>query len=415
MKSAVLNSLKSLGIAGSFAVVAPFANAVDLIDLGDFPAWFTDAMAREVTVANTSDFELTALSAKGKVPGALSLEEQEEGYWYYNINIGTGSPVECYVFTEFDGPANSLNAIIKHNLQGAEALNGKSLSGQFNYAIDSGLTGATPYLQLDTLYMLGEGADKVSGVIKAMSAQTEQSLQICTHNEIGYRATFRSVFDAFVQAFAQPHDAATFFSPVYRVSINGMHVGFSREVFSVDSDGDVGIENYSAYIFPVDASSVATSDNVSTSWSRADGSLINANQYAIENSTLASRYAISYNEDAWYVEGELQGKAISGKLDYNSWLLSGLGSYLETEILKQSEKTSATFHMWAPDADPLSALEVNLSKIDSPNANFKLDMGALVMEFQAKEHGIFEQGTLSRGALKMQMELIYLHGKPVLP
>ena len=71
--------------------------------------------------------------------------------------------------------------------------------------------------------------------------------------------------------------------------------------------------------------------------------------------------------------------------------------------------------MWAPDADPLSALEVKLSKIDSPNANFKLDMGALVMEFQAKEHGIFEQGTLSRGALKMQMELIYLHGKPVLP
>jgi len=80
MKSAVLNSLKSLGIAGSFAVVAPFANAVDLIDLGDFPAWFTDAMAREVTVANISDFELAALSAKGKVPGALSLEEQEEGY-----------------------------------------------------------------------------------------------------------------------------------------------------------------------------------------------------------------------------------------------------------------------------------------------------------------------------------------------
>lgn len=415
MKPANSASLKSLGVAGWFIAMSPAASAVDLINLGDFPDWFKEAMVREISVANTTEFELTSLNAKGDIPGALSLEEQEEGYWYYNINIGTGSPVECYVFTEFDGPANSLNSVMKHNIQGAEALNNKKLSGQFNYAIDSGISGATPYLSLDTLYTLGEGAEKVSGVIKAMSAETSQSLQICTHNEIGYRETFASVFEAFVQAFAKPHDEATFFSPVYRVSINGMPVGFSREVFDVDSDGDVAVKNYGAYIFPVDASSVATSDTVSTSWSRANGSLINGHEYSIENSKLASQFAISHTDDAWHVEGELQGKPVTGELEYNGWLLSGFGSYLETEILKQAEETSAQFHMWTSEADPLSALPVTLSKIESPKANFKMDMGALVMEFQAREHGIFEHGTLSRGALKMEMELIYLHGKPVLP
>lgn len=37
--------------------------------------------------------------------------------------------------------------------------------------------------------------------------------------------------------------------------------------------------------------------------------------------------------------------------------------------------------MWVLDVDFLSVLEVNLSKIDSLNVNFKLDMGVLVIEF----------------------------------
>lgn len=415
MNSAVKTALKPISIALFSVALSPVASAVDLINLGDFPDWFKTSMVRETNVSETSEFELTALSAKGKVVGAVSLVEQEEGYWYYNINVGTASPVECYVFTSFDGPANSMNAIIKHNLQGAEALNNKKLSGQFNYAIDSGVSGATPYLHLDTLYMLGEGAEKVSGVIKAMSAQTAQSLQICTHNEIGYRATFKSVFESFVQAFATPHKDTTFFSPVYRITINGMPVGFGREVYDIDSDGDVEINEYSAYIIPVDASSVATSDSLSTSWSRADGSLINGQEYSIENGKLASEFSISFSEESWRVEGQLQGKPVSGKLEYTGWLLSGLGSYLETELLAQADKASERFYMWTPEADPLSALEVTLSKIESADANFKLDMGALVMEFQAKELGIFERGTLSRGPLKMELELIHLHGQPVLP
>lgn len=56
-----------------------------------------------------------------------------------------------------------------------------------------------------------------------------------------------------------------------------MFVGFSCEVFSVDSDGDVGIENYSVYIFFVDVSFVVIFDNVLMFWSWVDGLLINVN------------------------------------------------------------------------------------------------------------------------------------------
>ena len=65
MNSAVKTALKPISIALYSVALSPVASAVDLINLGDFPDWFKTSMVRETNVSETSEFELTALSAKG--------------------------------------------------------------------------------------------------------------------------------------------------------------------------------------------------------------------------------------------------------------------------------------------------------------------------------------------------------------
>ncbi|MDC8829665.1 hypothetical protein [Alteromonas gilva] len=387
-----------------------------LVNLNEFPEWFQQAMERETEIESTSQLTIEALNVDARIKGNATQQESTEGTWYYTIDIGLASLVECYAFTEFDGPANSLHAIVQHSLQGAAALNQKALTSQFNLAVDAGVTGATPYLQLDTLYNLGEGSDTVSGVIKGLSAQTEQSLQICIHNETGYQATFLAVFESFVEAFAQHNTNPQFFDAVYQLSLNDMPLGFSRERFTVDQDGDIEVNVHSAMLVPVDEVSVSRTDSVGTEWSRADGTLINGTEYSVDNGTLSSNFAIQPGEESWMVSGEMQGKAIEAPLNYNGPLISGYGSYTETAGLLASEEQSAAFRMWVPDADPTAALEVMVSKIeDNPAANLRLDMGPLTMTLKAEDNGMFDVGTLEQAGMKLLMKRIYSKGEPVLP
>jgi hypothetical protein len=392
------------------------ANAVDLLNVKDFPSWFQEAMVRESELKETSTLKLEQFNVDSNVKGKYKLIDDSDGTWVYNVDIGTASPVECYVFSDFDGPATSLYSVMEYALSGAETLNKKSLSGKFNYSIDSGVIDNTPYLSLDTLYNLGKGDEKVTGILKGISAQTSQGLQLCVHNEIGYRQTFFKVFESFVQAFLENEDNSNFFETLYRVTINETPMGYAQERYAKDEDGDIKILNHSAMLVPVDASSISRSDTVSTSWSAPDGSIINATEYTLENAVLTSQFTLDYQEDTWKVEGELQGKPIKTRLEHSDWLLSGFGSYLELKNLRASENMSGKYHMWVPSADPTSALPVVLSKLEGEsNANFEIDMDVLVMKFLADEKGVFRHGTIAQGPILMKMELIYSKGEPTLP
>lgn len=411
--------MKLISIAASLVLsilFSPNLAAKVLVELDQFPEWFKGSMAREQKVKKQTRVKIEQFNVDYKVKGKVKLVEEVDGTWYFTIDIGTDSPVECYVFQEFDGTATSLYSIIEHSLTGVEALNKKSLSAKFNYAIDSGLMGNSPYLLLDTLYNLGEGNKKVAGVLKGISVQTAQSLQVCLHNEIGYRQTFFDVVESFIQAFVANEEDHTFFESIYQFTLNDIPVGYTREKYSTDADGDINIQSDSAFMFPVDASSIARSDTVDVEWSSPDGSLINANKYAIENGVMTSQFAISSDNDKWQVEGELQGKPIKAELEYDGWLISGYGSHLAAVNLRQTEENSAEFNAWIAEADPTSALKFVISKIsDNPDANLKLDMGPITMKFLADEKGVLQQGTMDQGALKMGIKLLSAKGNPILP
>ena len=390
--------------------------AKDLIDINTLPKWFSESMVREKTIKKKSKLKLKELNVSSKVVGKIKLVEKGENFWSYHIDIGTDSPVECYVFSAFDGPANSLFAIVDAVLkEGVPNLYQKPLSNKFNYAIGSGVFDGTPYLLMDTLFVVGEGEEKTSGVLKAFSAETNNSLQVCMHNEVGYRETFFSVFQSFVGAFTANEKSSAFFETVVQMIINDIPVGYSREMYTVDGEGDIQVVNESSLLVPVGASSASRTDTKSTSWSRLDGSLINGSEYSVNNSVLSSSISIDPQDEKWQVVGQVQGKEVKYELDYDGWLLSGYGFYVGVADLEKSDQNSAKYYMWLPDADPSSALEVTISKVlNNPNANFKLNLGPVVMDILAEENGVFRKGVLEQGPVAVDFETIYLKGEPSL-
>ncbi|MDT0594397.1 hypothetical protein [Glaciecola petra] len=387
-----------------------------LVELNEFPEWFQEAAARTIEVKSETLIEIENFNVKSKIKGKAELSSAEDGVWYYIIDIGTSSPVECYVFTTFDGPANSLHAIVEHSLGGVERLNDKKLASRFNYALDVGLVDDTPYMALDTLYNLTDGKETVAGVLKGLSARTNNSLQICIHNEIGYEEAFTGVFESFVGAFISSESNPEFFEVVYKLEANDMPIGYSLEKYSLDEDGDVYVQTQDAMIMPVDSQSVSRSDSVSTEYSQPDGSLINADTYSIENSVLSSQFSIQYIDEAWQVEGQLQGKELSQTLEYSDWLLSSFGSYLETVILQESKDTSAQYSIWVSEINPTAAMTLELSKLsDREDANIRVAMGPLKIDFLADSNGIFQEGSFGQGPMKMNMGLMYVKGLPKIP
>lgn len=399
------------------SVVSSSAFGKDLIDINTFPEWFQNDMQRELTISDSSTITIDALEVIGKVPGKATLAESGDGYWYYLIDIGTGSPLECYSFTSFDGPANSLYAVVEVGLSGVEELNKKTLSGQYNMAIDTGVINNTPFLSLDTLYILdGENKERVTGLIKGLSAETEQSLQVCMHNELGYRDSFYRVFESFVKLFQKSHPGSTFFEPVFRLSFNGIPIGFGYESHSVDQDGDIKTHTKTALLTPVDASNVSRTDGVDISWSTAEGALINASTHTIENSTLNSQFDLSQSEGKWQVAGEMQGKPVSAVLSHEGALLSDYGSYLVSLDLLDSEQGQVSQSMWVAEADPVTVTEVSFSKItDNEEANLKMDMGPFALQFLSDNKGILRKGSMAQGPVTLDIELISVVGEPVLP
>ncbi|PCK07270.1 MAG: hypothetical protein COA42_15230 [Alteromonadaceae bacterium] len=402
----------SLLLSGVFSL---HVHAADIVKLSELPVWLQEAAAREKKVKKKTTLKIKPLNVKKKVLGKLKLKEKGDGFWYYQIGIGTETPVECYVFSEFDGPANSLHGVVETSLTTIAKLTKKPLADKFNYAIDVGVVGNTPYLLFDTLYVLGEGDKKVTGVLKALSAKTNETLQICLHNEVGYRETFLKVFKSFVGAFLKNNDDSVFFESTHKLIYNDIPVGYGQEIYSTDKDGDIMIQSDMAFILPVDASSLSRSDSVSLFWSSPDGSLINGAKNSIENSVLSSSFTIQLQDEKWQVKGELQGKAVEAVLDHTAPLLSSFGSYLEVKRLSNSDQNSAEFYMWS-ELDPTSAQKISVSKISgNPKANFKTDMGPIVMTFMVENNGIFREGTLELGALNLNMELIHVYGEPTLP
>ena len=83
------------------------AFAKDLISAEQLPEWFAESLQDEKNVTLRSYLKIQDLGISKKVMGELEIAPVGDSAWNFVNDIGTASPLDCYVLTEFDGPATS--------------------------------------------------------------------------------------------------------------------------------------------------------------------------------------------------------------------------------------------------------------------------------------------------------------------
>ena len=391
------------------------ATAKDYITSEQLPDWFSKSLVKEAKDLPRTRLSLPAFPINATGLGTWSEAQSEDNYWYFTVDIGSESPVECWAFQEYDGLANSLVNMMKYAVNNVSANLNKTLESQYNFSLDVSNLGNVPVFSYDILYNLGETDERVSGLMKGMSAESANGLQVCLHNEIGYRETFKDVFTSFVNAVDRTANVKPFFFAINGMKMQGELVGIVSEKFSVDADGDVEIVEATSLILPVDANTVSSTDSLARSWSRIDGTLINTYEYTVENGEVMSSMGLSRTEGTWVIEGEIQGKKVNSELSYDDVFTSNFGAYLETQKLANSDQDSLSYNTWSLEGDPTQPTPTVMYKKSQKNGLLELvaEIESFKIEYTVDEDFIMQRAKVEMGPIDYSVMPMYVSGKPI--
>lgn len=397
----------------SFSLSNAFAE--DLVSAEQLPAWFAESLQDEKNVTLRSYLKINELDISKKVMGELEIAPAGENGWFIVNDIGTASPLDCYVLTDFDGPATSLYNVVEYGLQDAAQFNDKPLTGMRTFSVAHGLLSEVPFIALDTLYNLGEGEQMVTGILKSMSAPVGDNLLICMHNEIGFRNTFKTVFQTLVEALKTGITVKPFFRTIAEASINGKPVGYSLEAYYVDEFGDVRKERQTSMLTPNGPVALLRSDTGSYSWSDADGWLINASEYKVANGKLNYWLDIEATDSSWSLSGTLGDGDVSETLDYEGHILSEYGSHLVTFKQSQNGFNDRTYKMWLADQNPGDVSDVTMKAAEpEQDADFTVVTQGMTMLNKIDNTGVIKQSSATTIFGTIELKRVFLDGSPVI-
>ena len=388
--------------------------AKDYVTNEQLPEWFSLSLARESDELPQTRLSLQSFPINAKGLGSWSEPQQVEDYWYFTVDIGSETPIECWAFKDYDGLANSLVNMMNYAVTNVSQEQGKTLESRYNFSLDISTLERVPVFSYEILYNLGESSERASGLMKGLSAESPNGLQVCLHNEIGYRKTFKDVFISFVNAVDRAANIQPFYFAINGMKMQGELVGIVSEKFSKDADGDIEIIETTSLILPVDANTVSASDSQVRSWSYADGTLINTYSYTVENGELSSSLGISKSEEKWVIEGEVQGKAVNSELSFNDAFVSNFGAYLEMQRLANSENNSLSYNMWNADTDPTQPTRTILHKRGQKDGLLALsaEIENIEVEYSVDEEFVLQEAQINMGPVKFIMTPLYVFGKP---
>jgi hypothetical protein len=395
------------------ATLLAFTATAALAQQDDWPDWLNKAMSKETKRLKykqvSTDDELYSVSLAGK-PGDSGAFE---GGYYWESDIKGEAVLECYIFTEPSDLATLVSNLTELGIEAQAETNGGAVANRSVAHLDAGAIDGAPFLAIEWLYTMGEAPNTLVGYSKVRAARNGNIIQACAHNFTGYRDTFAKAFEEFVKSAQQPaNDTPPYYEEVALMRLGEQNIGVAHSAYRMDDEGDTQIVTHTTSIVPVAPGVVSSDDAKTTSWSTADGRLINSYSASAQNGELSHNLQLQRDdEDNWQVSGEMQGKPIAATLDGALQPLSEIGQMQTAAALFAGEEQQATFLAWLPDADPTKILEGSITRDDAEVANQgTLAVGPLSMSARFDESGSVTSAGINIGAAVMTLERIWKNG-----
>ncbi len=381
----------------------------------DWPDWLNKAMSKESKRLKYKEVSTDDEKYSFRLAGKPGDSGAFEGGYYWESDIKGEAVLECYVFTEPSDLAALVSNLTELGIESqAEANGGGPVANRSVAHLDAGAINGAPFLAIEWVYTMGEAPNTLVGYSKVRAARNGDIIQACSHNFTGYRDTFAKAFEEFVSSAQQPaSDMPAYYEEVALMRLGEQNIGVAHSTFRMDDEGDTQIITHTTSIVPVAPGVVSNDDATTTSWSTADGLLINSYSASAQNGELSHDLQLRRDdEDNWQVTGEMQGKPIAATIDSALQPQSEVGQMRAAATLFAGEEQQTTFLAWLPDADPTKILEGSITRDDAEVANQgTLAVGPLSMSTRFDESGSVVSANISIGAAVMTLERIWKHGE----
>jgi hypothetical protein len=330
------------------------------------PKWLVDARARESRPQKPRAIESADKWFKAQVPAKLegSIEKSEDSY---SLSFASGgkAPVNCEVIPGGIDLAGYLRANRDYLFAAIEESQGKVESRAVT-AYDAGAYGDSPYLQLTWLYRVRTDKGAMLGEVKQIAFEEAGHGVYCFHNDLGYTKTFANIVKGFADTLEITEKRSKpYYHEIATMRINDTRIGVLVVKLEKDNEGYTKAEQIGAMFSPEEGGDISSHDSFEREWVDKDNSLINAYQISVANGEVESDLSLIYQDDnGWMLDGTLQGKKVSQKLepqeDPGTWLRQAVEL---RKVLSAAEPVGAehSLNLWL-DIDP-STLTASKTRI----------------------------------------------------
>ena len=335
--------------------------------------------------------------------------ETEYG-WYLSAVVGPIEPMECWIFSEPQLLATTLEQSRQVRTEEIKVENGDAPYRHNNlYYNDAGTYRDIPYLATERMYMLETEPQTTLGLLKLRAAEKDGVTFICSHHELGYRKTFAKVFREFVTKSEINRPALQpYYREVIQISQDDVPVGITRRIFALDDEGDTIIQTSTSTLTQIGEGTLSTSDTNQLEFASSDGALINSLKSHVENNELTFDLSLRTDEDgAWRVEGEHVGEPIDAVIGSSANPASTLTQALSIAgVVATRDRDRAELELWLPQSDPVKLLDgyFAVEKRRRGKSTGQLGLGPSLLQASVDRSGVLLEAQYDRAGRTMRLE-----------
>jgi hypothetical protein len=307
------------------------------------------------------------------------------------IPLGTKQPVQCDIYKSRIDNAGSLARML--------ADIGKKVTVTAARTTDVQAKGHAPLLSAEADYTVsskpaepkpGQKApppEVRQGLFKMALRSSDSHSFLCTHNELGYRETFKRVVAGLSEALAPAVKTAPQLVLIDAVRQGGAAVGFREQRVVNDPKGGRIIETFEAWLTPKAPSEFVGQDLSSRVLVERSGGVLGGSFVRTQNGELVSEVTLRKKGAKEYAyDGKESGKPIKGAFKASKDITTDVSRAPALKAFAAGKDEETTFVGYAPAVDAAAPREEKFQKkgdallvtAGSSNLKVKLDASGLL-------------------------------------
>ncbi len=393
------------GCGGSTGAAPAESPAPSAAPAAQEPFDLDKALAREVDELPAHEVRAADWSARAFGAGEPQIEQKEK-LVAITIPLGTGSPVECFVYSAMLDSGEVIRNFV-------ELLDPAKVEVSRVVPWEVSVHRESPAVFVQALYVAPTAAGKAAGLLKiALHADRAHPIA-CLHDEVGYVRTFerlaKGIFDSFDSKSAAPRSEYT---DTVILRIGKVPVGFETSDLFKDEGGQRRWLSRAATLLPRDPKSLHIEDDASNVLIDAQGRLKGGVWIESEGGKTNHRIELSQKTNYQYeYSGEVEGKKVQGTFtpSAKAWLASPVATASELARRLKKGPFDLKQQEYMPSIDPTKPVDVQYAR--DASGSVTVSLGTMRLVGKVAPDGRPEAFELSPGPPGFTLQRAYARGK----